>query len=262
MKIVILLIMLSHTLIYANEGLHFKPLLANPIEPRVGSMFQFDDDKLRLDIGTSIELAPLKKSEDLNMFLAVDVMTYTRLRDQGRFKFPVETTDYFFGLNISGDANFILDSLQYRVRLAHISAHVIDGYAKDSILSITPFVYSREFVELVFAKNIENLRIYVGANIIFSTIPKDVHKIIPQIGFEYEWKLRPRFSIIGGYDFKLVGFDEKKYGQNSIQFGILHKTYNASGIFFGYYRYDGKSIHGMFFRDYDNYNALGLQFFF
>ncbi|HYF01921.1 MAG TPA: hypothetical protein VEC36_00985, partial [Patescibacteria group bacterium] len=143
--------------------LSFTPLIANPLEGRVGAMYQFADNKLRLDIGNSIDVYKLPNRD---VAFGVDFYTFTRLRSEGNFKFPVETSDYYFGVNFSSSS--LRDSKKYydeesdrtyevgfkpslRLRLAHISSHLVDGLADTSgKLEKKPFVYSREFADLVF----------------------------------------------------------------------------------------------------------------
>nr|HPI19931.1 hypothetical protein [Candidatus Kapabacteria bacterium] len=56
LKKTILAIFLLPAFLFSQESLLFKPLTANVFEPRIGSFYQFSDEKLRLDIGTSIDL--------------------------------------------------------------------------------------------------------------------------------------------------------------------------------------------------------------
>ena len=40
----------------------FKPFVANPFEPRIGAAYHFSEQKLRLDIGASFDIAELRFS--------------------------------------------------------------------------------------------------------------------------------------------------------------------------------------------------------
>jgi len=238
----------------------FKPLTANPFEPRVGWFYQNNTEQMRLDIGTSVDLVKGGEENENSYTFGTDFMTYTRLRDQGRFKFPVETTDFFFGVN--GTYKFNDSPLALRMRIAHISSHLSDGYSNDSVLFKKAYVYSREFVDLVVAYQIDDFRLYSGGNFVFSTLPKAVPRVVPQLGFDYEKELGSKFSFVAGYDFKLMGTDKVRQGASAIQIGVLHKMHNNNGIFVGYYGYFGPSMHGLFYRDYDKYNGLGFQVYF
>ncbi len=248
--------------IKTKERLLFQPLFANPLESRVGTFYQFDINKLRLDIGASVDLIRTQISVNEELTFGSDFMNYTRLRHDGRLKFPVETADYYFGINSAYKLNYNDTPISLRLRIAHISSHVIDGLADSITLTKEPFVYSREFFDFVAAINLKNFRLYTGTTVIFSTLPKNILRFNPQLGFEYKYNLGNKYELIAGYDFKLVGYDATLFGQNSLQLGVLKLMSNNNGIFSGLYYYSGKSIHGMFYKDYDQYLGAGFQLYF
>ncbi|MFP4368990.1 MAG: DUF1207 domain-containing protein [Candidatus Kapaibacterium sp.] len=236
-------------------SLNFRPLTANVFEPRTGSVYQAGTEKLRLDIGASHDLKKWHKKNSVISF-GGDFFTYTRLRTAGKFKFPVETSDYYFGIN---GALVSENGLQLRTRLAHISSHLVDGLA-DSITFIRePFVYSREFLEFTAACNFSGLRPYAGINFIFSSIPDDNSMIVPNLGLDYLYRINSFIDLSAGYDFKLTGINGISSGNNAAQAGIIFRTMDQYGIFFSAYYYAGKSMHGMFYKDYDEYFGIGFQ---
>jgi hypothetical protein len=217
---------------------------------------------MRLDIGTSLDLLEISNSEKHKINLGTDFMTYTRLRSEGKLKFPVETSDYFFGINFSGiyqleDSN----SLEYRIRVAHISSHLIDGYTNlpEYTFRQMPFVFSREFVDALVALRIGDSRVYVGLNSIFSTKPKNITNFVPQAGFEHKAELLNNLHLVGGYDVKLVGTNSVLQAQNAIQLGVKYQEKDKAGVFVGLYYFSGPSIHGMFYDKKDNYLGIGFQ---
>lgn len=245
---------------FAFDELLFKPLEANPIEARIGMLYQPNVDKLRMDIGNSFDLSELINNNNLKLRTGGDFMTFTRLRSVGKLKFPVETTDYYFGINISSLINLNNKKIYTRMRIAHISSHLIDGYTNNWEFIKTPFVYSREFIDLVIAAYLrEDFRVYLGTNVVFSTIPKDFSPIEGQIGFDSQRYLNKLFDLEFGYDFRLRNLNNTYYGQNSFQAGLKLKTYENIGLFFGYYFYSGLSIHGLFYDEIDSYHGLGFQ---
>lgn len=269
MKKIVLLIIFCLTSIKATafDDLLFRPLTANTFEPRVGAIIEADDEKLRLDIGSSIDLTEFNPSENIAMRLGADFFTYTRLRSQSNFKFPVETSDYFFGIN----ASMLMKQENYnigaRVRIAHISSHLVDGYTgKDYVFTQMPFVYSREFLDIVFSYErsfiVDKIRVYAGNNFIFSTRPKNVAKLVPQLGLDFEQKLYDFVSLDGGIDWKLAGSHGKTESQKAVQLGLMFHTSKGSGLLLSYYHYSGASIHGMFYDKTDNYNGIGFQVIF
>ena len=191
--------------------------------------------------------------------MGFDFFVITRLRSQSHFKFPVETSDYYFGLNSSAKFNLFNQNFSSRLRFAHISSHVVDGLADSITLYKTPFVYSREFIDLSLALQYSFLRPYIGFWYVFSTKPKNVSKINPEIGFDFDYKLCDKFSLVGGYDFKVLGVNDVSAGANSAQIGIKAFGDKDYGISLNYYYFAGRSIHGMFYDEKDKYSAIGFE---
>jgi hypothetical protein len=270
-----------------HSRLNFEPLLANPFEGRVGAMYQFEDNKLRLDIGNSLDLYRFEYP-NTDFTIGADFYTFTRLRSEGNFKFPVETSDYFFGVNLS-TASFTgysiganLDSysepepdhtkFSARLRLAHISSHLVDGLAdKTGLLNPTPFVYSREFADLVVALELDeiplsinrsSLRAYVGTTAVWATQPRDANRFIPQLGLEYKYRVLKEVEAFAAYDFKLIGINDIYVGTNAWQVGVRGATRNAPTLSLNIYGYHGRSMHGMFYKEKDSYIGTGFQFMF
>lgn len=258
-----LLLFLCQPFLVSQEEWSFKPFLANPFEGRVGSMYQVSNDKLRLDIGNSFDLLKIVNLDSFKMNIGVDFFTLTLLRYESNFKFPVETTDFYFGIN----STFYLKTqtrgnYSFRIRIAHISSHLSDGLSVDSIFTKRPFIYSREFLELVGCLDIEEFRVYLGGGYIFSTLPKDVVKFVPQVGFDYEVGLRKWLKFLIGVDFKATGYNSRYYLSSSIQATFLFHQLVDKGFGIALNYFDGKNIHGMFYKEGDSYFALGFQLFF
>ncbi|MCK5742416.1 MAG: DUF1207 domain-containing protein [Chlorobi bacterium] len=259
--LVLVSVFLTVTNAYSEGGLLFKPLTANVFEARVGSFYQFDDEKLRLDIGISHDLTKFQLPDGKVISIGADFFTYTRLRSEGRMKFPVETADYYFGVNASYKGTIADQKVSARFRAAHISSHLVDGYSSGGTFIQMPFIYSREFLDLTAAIDFELFRPYAGLTYIFSTQPDDVNVFVPQIGFDWDLELAGKFSFVGGYDFKLGGYNAYT-GINSGQLGILYRFTPNAGIMLNGYLYDGKSMHGMFFSEDDSYTGFGFQVYF
>ena len=108
------------------SGLNVQPFTANFLEPRAGFSYMLGKNQIRLDIGTSTDIY-LHKYQNRYFSLGADLFTYTRLRGENDFKFPVETIDYLFGINSTFKITNADKEIGVRVRLSHISAHLVDG---------------------------------------------------------------------------------------------------------------------------------------
>lgn len=74
-------------------------------------------------------------------------LIWSRLRNLSGFRFPVETADYFFGVY----STFDLFHAKHRVRVSHISSHLVDG--ADTVVGGSSSKYSREFISVERALN-------------------------------------------------------------------------------------------------------------
>ena len=250
-------------IIYFPAELNIHPFAANYLEPRLGSDFEVGDNKLWLNIGNSVDLIHYK-SQNAIFSVGADLFTWTRLRSTKNFKFPVETVDYLFGVNVGYKK--INKAYQYgmRLRISHISAHLVDGQYewedeewKDDH---KPFVYSREFFDVIGFYKADNFRAYLGSVFVFHTIPDELRSLGFQSGIEYFWKigLAGNVNTFAAYDFKLIDVLEY-HGSSSFKAGVKFGSPFGKGFSVYYNYYAGKSIHGMFFNLNRKHHSVGLN---
>jgi len=246
------------------SNLNIQPFTANFLEPKAGFSYLLGRREIRLDIGTSADIYHYAEDNSQISFGA-DLFTYTRLRGESEFHFPVEAIDYLFGINgsykVAGEEN----EFGIRVRLSHISAHFADGHY-DSRLGVwederNPRTYSREFIELFPYYKIKNLRGYIGFTYLIHVTPKRLGKDIYQVGFDY---FLPSFISdfirpFAAYDFKLTHMVNAYLGSNIFTAGIKLGRYNSKGFSILLSYYSGKSVHGEYFDVTENYSSLGFN---
>ena len=141
---------------FVPYGLLFKPLVADTYEPRDGMLAEVGKNRLRLDIGNSIDLLQYRFAGDSSLLsMGTDFFTYTLLRGEQNFHFPVDASDYFFGINFNYKKSLSAGILSSRLRISHISSHFVDGHYDNTVGawkdSRPPIVYSREFLDGVLA---------------------------------------------------------------------------------------------------------------
>lgn len=268
-KIIILFFIYSGSVFSQVEffpgRLNVQPFTANFLEPRLGFQFHINNNELRLNISNSLDIIRARTTGNETFSLGADLFTYTLLRGESNFHFPVDAVDYLFGLN-AGYKNESSASLSFgaRFRLSHISAHFADGHLDPANNSwrdgISPKVYSREFIELIPFISWNDLRFYTGYTYTFHVDPGIFNKNIFQFGFDYFIKNFPakNFSPFVGYDLRLFKINTYT-GNNSFMLGLKFGYANGKGISLFYNYYSGNSIHGEYFFRKDDYNALGLN---
>ena len=246
------------------KNLLVQPFVANIFEPRLGFDFHARESSLELNISNSIEIYRFKNALGFFSFGA-DLFTFTRLRREAKFHFPVDAVDYLFGVNFSylkKEGNFIQG---FRLRFSHISAHFADGhfdnYTHTWHGNRTPIVYSREFVELTPFLGWNNFRFYLTVAYVYHIDPDILGRDYYQLGFDYHSgrsifikNLRPFF----GYDFRLNHL-ENYTGNHSLKAGLKFGEPRGRGIsvFLNYFK--GNSFHGEYYNVKRTFFSIGLN---
>lgn len=246
------------------DGLTIPPFTANNLEPKLGFQFQLSKNELRLDIGNSLEIFRYNKNDNETFSFGADLFTFTLLRGEKNFHFPVDAVDYLFGIN--GSYKYSNENIEYgaRVRLSHISAHFVDGHFDGNNSEWRdgrrPIVYSREFIEIMPYYKINSLRFYIGIAYLFHVDPVDIGKFNFQTGFDYyaSGLISEMITPFVGYDIKLINID-KYTADNSINAGIKFGKIYGRGLSFYLHYYSGMSIHGEYYNVRKNFTAFGIN---
>lgn len=237
-----------------------QPFIANTLKPKLGFEFKSSKNEISLNVGNSIDILHYTINERSKISLGADLFTYTLLRSQSNFHFPVDAVDYLFGFNF-GYSN---ENYGARLRISHISAHFVDGHFDKAENKWRdgrpPIVYSREFFELIPFYTYENLRFYGGLTYIFSIDPTNIGTDQYQVGFEYfgigliSETLIPYFA----YDFRLLNIYGYT-GNNSLETGIKWGYQKGRGISFYFRYFSGYSIHGEYFDVKEDFTSVGFN---
>ena len=246
---------------FTSDPLLFRPLAANTFEPRMGLIWHSNDGRLRLDIGNSVDLIRYSFESTTKLItIGSDFFTYTLLRGEKNFHFPVDAVDYLFGFNVNFVDTLPSGILSSRLRLSHISAHFVDGHYngtkgiwKDGL---NPRVYSREFFDFVVGfEPHEHIRGYLGSQYLWHVDPTTLPKFISYAGGEYHHQLITIGTVYTAYQFTATG----QRPRHEFQLGIKIGQWNSRGtkIFFLYH--SGDSIQGEYFDQTDEYSGIGFN---
>lgn len=249
--------------VWFPDNLNIQPFTANVIEPKAGFEFLLAKSEIRLNAGTSRDFYKVM-DENSSLSFGVDFFTYSLLRSERDFHYPVDAIDYLFGLNAGYKIKDEDKEYGFRFRLSHISAHFVDGhfdYGKNSWRNgRLPQVYSREFIEIFPFIKFESLRFYTGFTYIFNVTPENLGKEIYQAGFDY-YLPDADFGICSpfvAYDFKLSKI-EKLFGSNSFVLGVKFGHYESKGFSIRFSYLSGKSIHGEYYDVDEKYFSIGFN---
>lgn len=254
----------QNSIVYFPDNLMIQPFSANQLEPKLGFLFQTGENELRLDIGNSIDILRYNIDDDFSLSFGADLFTFTLLRGESNFHFPVDAVDYLFGLNfglLKTNEKYIYG---IRFRISHISAHFVDGHFdgtsgtwKDGL---NPRVYSREFIELIPFLKIYDIRTYAGFSYLLHIDPSEIKKDNYQLGFDYfiDQAVTDLFIPFIAYDLKLIHLD-KYTANNSFSAGLKFGKKEGKGLSVYFNYYSGKSIHGEYFDRNIEYSAVGIN---
>jgi hypothetical protein len=217
--------------------------------------------KIRLDVSRSTDFAQINYNNSILSF-GMDLFTYTRLRAESEFHFPVETIDYLFGINSAYKIADNDNEYGLRFRLSHISAHFVDGQYDYKINywrnGRSAIVYTREFIELFPYYSIKSMRLYTGFDYLFHRKPFDINRFICYLGFDYYYTNFESIFPFIAYNFKLEKIN-KYSGSNILTAGIKFGDYKSRGLSLAITYFAGKSIHGEYYNLNESYFTLGFN---
>ncbi|MDT8325679.1 MAG: DUF1207 domain-containing protein [Bacteroidota bacterium] len=260
----------SQSIPLVDSRLLFPPLIAHHLEPRVGMSRLVEEERLRLDIGNSIDVQRWEDGLDgMTVAAGVDFFTWTSLRQEKDFHFPVDAVDYLFGLYASVRRDITDESsVSARLRLSHISAHLVDGsYLKEEQRwrdGQLPRVYSREFIDLVVAFEYRDwLRAYGGGKYVYHVDPPGLGRWTPQAGLEAAW-LRVLDAPLHAYlavDARMLDVNGWDAAVN-VQAGVKVGAWRGTGVDLFVAYYHGMSQHGEYYDMMWSYWGPGINFAF
>lgn len=237
-----------------------QPFTANTLKPKMGFEFKADVNELSLNIGSSMDILHYSIDNKSKLSFGADLYTYTLLRSQSDFHFPVDAVDYLFGVNFG----YKRDNYGMRFRISHISAHFVDGhYSKEEnkwLDGREPQVYSREFIELMPYYRFNDFRAYAGFTYIFSIDPPELGKEQYQLGIEYYANnlISSTLTPYIAYDFRLIKISTFT-GNNSLEAGIKYGFAEHRGMSFYLRHYSGYSIHGEYYNVKEDFTSFGFN---
>ncbi len=246
------------------SGLLIQPFTANTLKPKFGFEFKTTINELKLNVGNSMDVLHYNINYNTILSFGADMFTYTLLRSQKNFHFPVDAVDYLFGFNFGYKTKMCNNDVGARLRISHVSAHFVDGhYDKNSnnwIDGREPKVYSREFLEFIPFIKLHNLRLYGGITYIFHIDPSNIGTDQYQLGFDYFAKdlISKNLTPYIAYDFRLVNIYGYT-GNNSLEAGFKLGNINGKGMSFYIQYFSGYNIHGEYFDVKENFTAFGFN---
>ncbi len=246
---------------FLPEGLHFSPLKANAQEARIGVFKYFGTANLKVDIGNTIDIFGYNTPDSkIRAAMGIDFMAYAFVTGAQGLRLQVDALDGFFGGNVSLSKQYEHNLLQFRLRILHLSAHLVDGHyelgARRWIDNREPIPFTKDFGELVAAHVLnpdENVFRYYGG-ISYATLvrPTDLKRFGFLVGFEIGSKSlfgsvfsKPATPFLAAH-FVLAGLPEYT-GSIQTQFGVKFGEWNRKGVVFYLSHFNGNNLFSEYF---------------
>lgn len=246
---------------FLPAGLHFAPLKANHQEARIGVFKYFGTANLKVDIGNTIDVFGLTfHSSKMRFTVGIDFMAYALVTGSQGLRLQVDALDGFFGGNLSFSKSFDPDRLQARLRILHLSAHLVDGHYSMSLKqwldNREPIPFTKDFGELLVAHELQPsfgfFRYYGGLSYATLARPIELERIAFSAGFELatdQWfgKVfdQPTYAFITNH-FALNG-NPVYTGNNQTQLGVKFGDWHGRGVVLYLAYYNGNNFFSEYF---------------
>ncbi len=250
---------------------------AGKYEARIGGSRESANSKLRLDIGASVDLLRLQMPgryqsgrDTTEVSIGADFFTWTRLRSTASFKFPVEAVDYYFGLSAATRWGRLWGA---RLRVAHISAHLVDGDPSFTNPAQQYMTYSREFADAMLAyghtepadngvfgvgRGLLGARAYGGALAMFHSIPDTLGMVTPYAGVELcAWPRGEAWGVRLGYESR-INTELDVVAEHLARVGLMLGQPGRRGLSIEFAYFRGRSHYGQHFSVMEEYTSLGF----
>jgi hypothetical protein len=241
----------------------FKPLLADPLEPRnFISVIAVDHEKWQSTLG-SVGLGMnfgFRRWDGARPGDGWQVGLYAAFNSQFDLEensFPLINTDYRVGLPVtyrSGD-------FSARARFFHQSSHLGDEF----LLNFnTPerVDLSVEVIDFAVARDLGNWRPYAGAMYIVHRTPADLKRGGVQAGVEYAGRNTVFLGgrLVGGIDVRALEETDWRAGVSAkvgLEYGRPAPDRRGMKVMLEFF--DGPAPFGQFYRDMMTYYGIGMQ---
>lgn len=235
----------------------FKPLLADPREPRMSLNWQrhrteaLDFDAADISMGAYFPFAEGERGDGrYQIGLQGGVFALFNLDSDS---FDLINADYLIGFPVSWRRH----AWSARVRLYHLSSHLGDEFLLGNP-GIDRVNLSYEVIDGLLSHEWARWRLYGGAGAIVHSEP-DLDPGLAQFGAEYIWgTLWDGVDLTLGADLK--GTDEQDWEVNQSYRAGLSFTRSTREVRLLLQHYRGYSPNGQFFTERLRYTGLGLYF--
>lgn len=249
------------------------PFTANHQEPRVGIRKQIGSSRLKLDIGSTLDVVEYTISNEKRKKLraGIDFFTYALSTSANGLRLQIDAVDGFFGGHVSYQALDENNLFALRLRLLHLSAHFIDGHYDNSTGTwkngIAPIPFTKDFGELIgcYEVRMSTFACLIYSGISYSTLirPSSIERISTIHGVEAHTTGETIFGKPCNWfiadNITLVGIPSY-VGTNNFEAGIKLGEWAGSGMRIYLSYFSGLTVFSQYYNIRENHWGAGFAF--
>lgn len=256
-------------------GLLVQPFAASYQEPRVGVRKEIGSSRLKLDIGSTMDLVEytISTGQSKRLRAGIDFFTYALSTSAQGLRLQIDAVDGFFGGHISFQSADADSRFSLRLRILHLSAHFIDGHFDNATGTwkngIEPIPFTKDFGELTAAYETDlspvGIRFYTGISYATLIRPTEIKRTSTIHGVEIHTLNWPGpvfgrpFCLFAADNLSLVGIPSY-VGTNNVEFGMKFGEWSASGVRLYISYYSGLTVFSQYYNIRDSQWGLGFAF--
>jgi hypothetical protein len=255
--------------VFLPEQHQFRSLVANPQEAHLGLWKFFSAEQMKVEIGAEQDLFSFQTSTS-SLNIGINFFGYANVTGANGLHLQIDALDGFFGGNIS----LVNSQMQYRLRILHHSAHLVDGnwwahtyYPRDWTKPGGPIPFTQDFGEFVIAKPLllskVEFRLYIGLSYSTFVRPGNLKRSSFLSGIEIHSKelmgkfLSKETNIFTAYHNTFVG-TWKYVTSHQLKFGMKFGEWERAGINTYFAATSGRSFFGEYVLE--NLKTYGMGF--
>ncbi|MFN0157025.1 MAG: hypothetical protein ACKVRP_03010 [Bacteroidota bacterium] len=254
-------------------GILVPPLIAQHQEPRVGVRMEFGSTRLKLDIGTTLDIVEFRLSEETRLRVGVDFFTYALTTSSQGLRLQVDAVDGFFGGHFTLQSKRPDHHWAVRLRLMHLSAHFLDGHY--DLASNTwkdnraPLAFTKDFGEVVglVTTNIGSVEAMLYSGLSYATLirPTEIKRFASLHGLQIHSNgiLGQTFgkptNLYLAYGLSLTGVP-KYTASNNIECGIKFGPMDSAGVKLYFSYTSGLEVFSQYYDQRREYWGAGFAF--
>jgi hypothetical protein len=251
------------------------PYVGHMPEPVSGLRKEIGNSRMRLTIGAPLDVWELRFADDgrARLRLGIDFFMQALTTSSEGLRLQIDAADGWFGGHVTSRWDFRDASLALRLRILHLSGHMVDGHFDNETDTWKdgrePIPFTRDFGELsaAISTSLSSLTIRGFAGTSYATLirPDNIKRWAFLGGFDLHTASLLAsdgpfpLHLYAGYTLTLAGIPEYT-GTNSIEAGVKFGEWEGTGIrvYAGYYA--GQMMFTQYYDLRTEHWAIGFGF--